>query len=51
MKGQEILLEDFKKSTFAMEVIEGMTAKEELPMYKEKISKVEELPMSSGMTL
>lgn len=40
MKGQEILLEDFKKGAFAMEVIEGMTTKEVTDV-KEKISKVE----------
>lgn len=40
MKGQEILLEDFKKGAFAMEVIEGMTTKEVTDI-KEKISKVE----------
>lgn len=40
MKGQEILLEDFKKGAFAMEVIEGMTTKEVTDV-KEKISEVE----------
>lgn len=40
MKGQEILLEDFQKGAFAMEVIEGMTTKE-VTEVKEKISEVE----------
>ena len=37
MKGQEILMDDFGKGAFAMEVVEGMTTKE-----------VTVLPMSSG---
>ncbi len=40
MKGQDILMEDFGKGAFAMEVIEGMTEKEEADV-KAKIEKVD----------
>ncbi|HAX51485.1 efflux RND transporter permease subunit [Muricomes intestini] len=40
MKGQNILMDDFKKGAFAMEVVEGMTTKEEAAI-KEKIENVD----------
>ena len=42
MKGQEILMDDFGKGAFAMEVVEGMTTKEVTDVKKTV------LPMSSG---
>ena len=38
MKGQDILMKDFGKGAFAMEVVEGMTTKQEAQV-KDKIEK------------
>lgn len=45
MEGQEILKEDFGKGAFAMEIVEGMTAKEEAEVKKtiEKVDGVAEV--------
>lgn len=40
MKGQDILMKDFGKGAFAMEVVEGMTTKQEAKV-KDKIEKVD----------
>ncbi len=40
MKGQDILMDEFKKGAFAMEVVEGMTTKEEADV-KAKIEQVD----------